>query len=108
MYLPNLLDCYRLPRTRDTEVHIAKTNYAPRCGHLYLLQLVVETPVVLQREQLLRDNVQRQRLRARLRPDVVAVADVDGARVELILTNDYRENVQYGPAAYTRDSTHRG
>lgn len=44
--------------------------------------------VLLQRRELLRDHVQRERLRARLRADVVAVAHVDGPAVEFLLAND--------------------
>ena len=53
-----------------------------------LHKLVMNASVLLERRELLRDHVQRKRLRARLRADIVAVAHVDGPAVELLLADD--------------------
>lgn len=53
-----------------------------------LRELVAQTLRIPELDQLLREHVQRQSLRARLRADVVPVADVDGVGVELVLADD--------------------
>ena len=63
-----------------------------------LRELVVQAPRLLEDRQLLRDDVERQRLSARLRAHVVAVAHVDRLAVELLLADNCGR-------AYTR-STH--
>ena len=48
----------------------------------------MEAPHLLEGRQLLRNHIERQRLRARLGAHIVAVAHIDRARVELLLTDD--------------------
>ncbi len=60
-------------------------------GHVYihLCELVVNAAGLLQRAQLSNDDVERQRLRACLRADVVAVAHVHRTVVQLLLADDW-------------------
>ena len=59
------------------------------CG-LRLDELVLQTPRLLQLHKLVDNLRDRNRRAARLRADVVAVADVDGLGLELGLTDDWR------------------
>ena len=59
------------------------------CG-LRLNELVLQTPRLFQLDQLVDNLRDRNRRAARLRADVVAVADVDGVGLELGLTDDWR------------------
>ena len=52
-------------------------------------ELVAQAARRLERDELLCDDVKRERLRARLGADVVAVAHVDGPAVEFFLADNY-------------------
>ena len=65
------------------------------CG-LRLDELVLQTPRLLQLDQLVDDLRDWDRRTARLRADIVAVADVDGLGLELGLADDWVGEISKG------------
>ena len=75
----------------------------------YSDELVLETAARLERDELLRDRGERDHLRLGLRPDVVAVAHVHRAAVELFLADHYVTGGCQTICEQTRvGRTHRG
>ena len=65
------------------------------------LQLVVQTPALLQSNQLRLNLIQRDHLALRLRANIIAVPDIYGLSVELLLSDDYGWHIIHASVSHS-------